>query len=254
MKQAQQQAAAQAAQQQRVMQQQAALKTLADNPNYGYQDLERVMMAFPEQADHLRAMWSGRNAEQGRNELRMGMQAMAAIRSGSPEKAVDLFKRGGAASREQGDKVSAEFYEDWAQNIEENPEQARQAMALFLSQHPEAKKAFEGLSEFEENERAGELQDTKVRTAEAEATTAEAEAESAPQRFKLNNKLLNMQSRNLASQITDRARRYKLDEKKLLMSHEARMKELDQKSVNLPAGVVSAVNKEATKASEAEMQ
>lgn len=179
----QQQQQAMAAQQQ--MQQD--LGALAAKPNASGADYAAVMTKYPQLSEQLGRSWSALNSAQQQAKLQQGTQAYAALQSGRPDIAEQLFRDRATAARNSGADQEAQQAETMAELIKLHPEAARTSIALSLSSHLGPDKFAQTFATLGQEQRASDQAPAALRTANANATTAEVTAGNAATAAELSN-------------------------------------------------------------------
>lgn len=120
-----------------------------------------------DQAESVRKNWDLLSEDRQKNELKFTGRVMAAFDS-SPEIGINLLKERAEAEKNAGNLKEAKAYESWAKIAETNPEAAKKAIGTMVSLVPGGGDVIESLGKLGEEERASELQQSKIDKAAAD--------------------------------------------------------------------------------------
>lgn len=229
-------------QRQQQLQLQSDLARLSTNPNAGAKDYAGMMMKYPQLADHFKKSWDVLSADQQQNKLSHSVQVYSALQAGKPEIAVDLLKKQSDALRNAGQQDEADAADRLSQFVQGAPDQAKTTAGLMLSSVMGPEKFASTFATLGDQQRAQELQPSKVATSTAEAVTKQAEARNTPQRLALESQLKGAQIRDIDSNISTRAGQLGLDRDKLQSEVEMKLYELGQKGNTLDDGAKKIIN------------
>lgn len=219
-KQAQQQQLQQQQAQQAQLQMQRDLANLATNPNAGAQDYAGMMVKYPQLAEHFKKSWDVLSADQQQSKLSHSVQVYSALQAGQPDIAVKLLQRQADALKNSGKAEEAQAAEHLAQFVQLDPNSAKTTAGLQLSSIMGPDKFATTFGTLSEQQRAQELQPSKVAQSEAEADIKGVEAGNAPVKTALENA-------NIKSQIAERSGRLGLDRDKLQSEIELKLAEMN---------------------------
>jgi len=232
----QQQQALLAQQQALAAQQRADLSALIGNPNAGARDYAAMTLKYPGLREQFKQSWDTISADQRKGQLDQASQAYAALSSGRPDIAEQLFRDRAAAMRNSGaPEQDIKAQETWADLIKASPEQARHIGGLMLSSVMDPEKFASTYATLGDQGRASDKAPADVAKAEADAKKAGADASTA-----LEKNVWDIA--NVKSQINERAARLGLDRDKLTTDTQLKLTELQQKFGELPESVAKEVN------------
>ena len=103
------------------------------NPNATAKDIGGLALEFPEIAEHVGQAWKMMDEGKKEEHLKTYVPAYAAILNGKNDVAIKLMRDKAAAHRNSGDEEGAASDEDFADMIEQNPEQARNMGGMYLA-------------------------------------------------------------------------------------------------------------------------
>ena len=137
------------------------------NPNATAKDIGGLALEFPEIAEHVGQAWKMMDEGKKEEHLKTYVPAYAAILNGKNDVAIKLMRDKAAAHRNSGDEQGAADNEDFADMIEQNPEQARNMGGMYLAAGLGADKfidKFTGLnSEYRAQSQEGRAQTQELR-------------------------------------------------------------------------------------------
>lgn len=170
------------AEQQRLQQEQARLQMqqdlakLTSNPNVSASDYAAMVLRYPQLKDQFKQSWEALNESQRQNKLDQGTRAYAAIQSGRPEIAEQLFRDRAAAARNSGAEEDAKQAETMAELIKVSPGTALTTVGLNIASYLGPDKFAETFGKLGAEQRAAEQAPGALRKVNADATKAEADA------------------------------------------------------------------------------
>jgi len=174
-----------------------------------------------EVADNMRTAFEARTKEEQRQDLLFGGQVFSALRSGDRATAHAMLKERADAYRYSGDETQATALENAAEMAQIAPDQAELFVGTSLAVLPGGKDFLESVGKQQEQRFEAQLQPSKLSKAQSDALRADfeakikgVEAEFAPQQQQAELGVKKASSANMYSQITDRAKRLNLDERK----------------------------------------
>jgi hypothetical protein len=209
------------------LQMQKDLGALASNPNAGAQDYAAMMVKYPQMSEHFKKSWDVLSADQQQNKLSHATQVYAALQTGNPGVASQLLDQQATALRNSGKEEDAKAADTMSQMIQLDPTSAKTTAGLMLSSIMGPDKFASTFGTLGDQNRAQELQPSKVAQSEAEAAVTGSnavikgvEAANAPQKTALDNA-------NTQSQINERPARLLLDRDKLTSEYKLKIAEMD---------------------------
>lgn len=183
---------------------------------------ERIQATAPKEvAENMRASFDALTKEQQRQKLLTGAQVFSALRSGDRETANTILRQQADAARNAGDNAGAKAFENAAEMAAIAPDQAELFVGTSLAALPGGKEFLENVGKQQEQRFEAQLQPSKLSKAQSDALKSKFDADiagvkaefaSEQERAELNVKKAS--SSNMYSQITDRAKRLGLDERK----------------------------------------
>lgn len=212
---------------------QADLQNYLQNPTA--RGASAMIAKYPESQKALASSFDIYDKGQKEDIFKSGTQAYSAIQNGRPEIAIGILDQRIQAAANSGQDTSD--LESLKQSIQQNPQGAAAGLALTMSSlNPDA------WSKVATEKRASDLAPYEKGKAQAESGIKQVEARYAPERQFLESSQSRANTRNLYSQIADRAGRLNLDEDRLQSEIEAKVMELGQKATTLDDGAKKIVN------------
>ena len=228
-----QQISAQRAAQDKAMLFQSDLQGYLQNPTA--RGASELIAKYPEARESLSASYDTFDKAQKEDILKVGTQAYLAIQNKRPDIALGLLDKRIEAAKNSGQSTTD--LESLKTSIQQNPDGAAAGLALTMSSfNPDA------WSKVGTEQRASDLAPYEKGKARAESGIKQVEARYAPEREFLESSQSRANTRNLYSQIADRAGRLNLDEDRLQSDIEAKVMELGQKATTLDDGAKKIVN------------
>ena len=172
-------------------------------------------------ADNMRTAFDARTKEEQRQDLLFGGQVFSALRSGDRATAHAMMKERADALRYAGDEAQATAFENAAEMAQIAPDQAEMFVGTQLSVLPGGKDFLENVAKQQAAQFEAQLQPSKLSKAQSDALKSDFEAkiagvkaEFAPEQERAELNVKKASSSNMYSQISDRAKRLGLDERK----------------------------------------
>ena len=183
---------------------------------------ERLQATVPKDvAENMRASFKALTEQEQQQKLLTGGQVFAALRSGDAETASALLLRQAGAARNSGDEIAAKAAENAAELAAIAPDQAELYVGTSMSVLPGGKEFLENVAKQQATQFEAQLQPSKLSKAQSDALKSDFEAkiagvkaEFAPEQERAELNVKKASSSNMYSQITDRAKRLGLDERK----------------------------------------
>jgi hypothetical protein len=224
------------------------------NPNASLQDYEALASRLPKDQAEVILQVSQRMGERKLNQQRtIGGQVYAAINSGNTPAAMEILRKESEAAKNSGQNDVAQGWDTWSKLIEINPTNTKGTIAELLASLPGSKDQLASAI-------AASKAPSEIRALEAGAIEKEVTARAAPQVVAGQIAQTAAQTRDIDSQITDRARRFNLDTEALQLKRdelasnvELKMAEFAQRQTTvLDANATKVVNDAAVAAAGAE--
>ena len=198
-----------------------------ENPSAkDYQQL--AFLLPPEQMKSVRETFEMGNKELQDNQLRFSGQVLSAISAGQPQIAINLLETRATAEENKGNRGQAKAFRDYAELAKVNPNAAQKTIGIMLAALPGGDKVIESTTK-------AQLAPSDVLKGEADASTAQSEAAFRPSKLSLENQ-------NTQSIITDRSKRFGLDQDRLTSDVQAKLFELGQKETKLDDSAIKIIN------------
>jgi hypothetical protein len=218
------------------------------------QGLESLASRLPkDQADSILTISQRMSDREQDAQATIGTNVFSAIYNGSPQVAIDILRKESEAAKNAGKNDLAQGWDTWAKLIEINPQNAAGTVGTLLAATPKGKERLTAAI-------AAMKAPSEIRTSEAGAIEKEVTARAAPQVVAGQIAQTAAQTRDIDSQITDRARRFNLDTEALQLKRdelasnvELKMAEFAQRQTTvLDANGTKVVNDAAVAAAGAE--
>lgn len=224
----------------------ASLKSLINNPNPTARDFANHAALLPEkEAENFRNSWKYLNESQQNSELKFGSQVMSAFSSGNNNVGVQLLEERAKAEENSGNPQNAKAFGVYAQIAKENPKAATTMIGTLMAAIPGGDKALSSIFD-------AQKQPSSILSAQAEAEKKQLEAANAPLAIKMQNQKALAETRNIQSQIDERASRLRLDQNRLESDVNLKLTELNQKAVALDPAAQKLANEAVINATSSE--
>lgn len=223
MKQMADERAALQAQQAAQQQMQQELAAAAQDPR----QLPSLMVRYPQLAEKLKIGWDTMNGQQQQASLAQASEVFSALHSGRADVAQANLRARARAMRDAGDEQGATLTERMAQWAETHPESLKTSIGLRLAAIPGGDKVIEAVTKLGGEQRAADLHPALVekgkeeaKEAGSKATTEAVKAKYAEPTVLKDLEVKGWNIKNLRSQISDRAKRTRIDEDRLALDVE----------------------------------
>lgn len=180
-------------------------------------DYSRLMTLFPEQAEHFQKAWSVLDADQKQAAWSKATQLQAALESGNTDIAKQLADQYAEAAKNAGDSNAAQGYQTISGMIDVSPEKARRFGGAYLMSI-DADKGAKVIDQAQKLRlQASEQSEAAGKAAEA---VAKGEVAAGTVKTQIDQTVADLEktgwdTKNLKSQISERAGRLKLDRERL---------------------------------------
>lgn len=231
-----------------VQQQQAqVLQSLLSNPAATADDYSKATLLVPGLKDHLKQSWDMRNTAQQQSLISDASQWYAAIRNRQPKTAIDSMNARADAMEQAagGQTADSKALRIQAQVIEAHPEFGATNIGMMLAAHPEGQKVINSYAALGKEGRDAAEAPAELARKKAEATIKGVEAAN-------KQKQIDSDLANTASLITDRSKRFGLEQDQLTTQTQLKLKELGLQYGQLPPAIAEGVNTAATESIAAE--
>lgn len=205
----------------------ADLAAYAKNPSS--QAIAALSMKYPQLSEQFKRSYDMLAPEEKEAKVTAAVPIYAAALNNKPDVAIKLLEDNATALENSGNKPAAAQQRAFVEMLKAHPEQAKTTMGLLLSSAMGADKFSATFGQLGTEKRAEEKQPAEVLAGTAGAVKAAAEALDTPARLAAEAKKTEAETKNLNSQVTDRANRLALDKDKLQSEVQLKLKELGLK-------------------------